>query len=492
MATGFVFVAILTEIRTEGKPFLKDQGMELMRTPSTKEKALTINLDRNIYGSFAEIGAGQETASHFFKVGGASGTIAKTMSAYDMKFSDAIYGKTKRYVSEEKLLKMLDHEIELLLERLPDRADTTKFFAFANTVEILNYHKTNQGHGWLGLRFQLFARAPMNECVLHVILHDSDASWQQQALGMLGVNLIYGCIHISHPEAMLQSLMDNLTSSRLEIDFFRLKGPDFNQVDNRLMALKLVKMGHTRATMFEADGTVLQPEAALYKKNVLLLRGRFRPVTHVTMDMLETGLEAFKKEEEVDENNIVLISELTLHALSGEEGISDIDFLHRVDMLGSLGQKVLISDYQKYFKLSSYISQITKGKTGIILGIFGLEKLFEESYYEELKGGILESMGLLFKRNVKLYVYPSHKPNSQQMYSCHDLVLPGPINKLYEYLYESQHIVGLQPKNLQHLNIYSDEVLHMIKNGIKGWEAMVPEKVARAIQSKKLFGYQQV
>ncbi len=465
--------------------------MEILRIPSTKEKALTVNLNGGLYGSFAEIGAGQETASHFFKAGGASGTIAKTMSAYDMKFSDAIYGKTKRYVSEEKLLKMLDHEMELLQERLPDRADTTKFFAFANTVEILNYHKTNQGHGWMGLRFQLFPRAPMNECVIHVILHDTDANWQQQALGMLGVNLIYGCTHISNPETMMQSLMDNLNNRRLEIDFFRLKGPDFQKVDNRLMALKLVKLGHTRATMFDADGTVLQPQTTLYKKNVLLLRGRFRPVTHVTMDMLESGLEAFKKEEDVDENNIIPISELTLHDLTGEEGISDKDFLYRVDILGSLGQKVMISDYQKYFKLSSYISQITKGKTGIILGIFGLEKIFEESYYEELKGGILESMGLLFKRNIKLYVYPSHKPGSQEIYGCQDLVLPGPLQKLYEYLYESQHIVGLKPKNEQHLHIYSDKVLHMIQKGNHGWEALVPEKVAKAIKTKNLFGYQQ-
>ncbi len=465
--------------------------MELSRTPSTKEKALAVNLDGNIYGSFAEIGAGQETASNFFKVGGASGTIAKTMSAYDMKFSDAIYGKTKRYVSEEKLVKMLDHEIELLLERLPDRAPFTKFFAFANTVEILNYHKTNQGHGWMGLRFQLLPEMPMNECVIHVIMHDTDPSWQQQALGMLGVNLIYGCTHINNPEEMMKSLMDNLTTKRLEIDFFRLKGPNFKHVDNRLMALKLVKMGHTHATMFDADGTVLQPQVALYKKNVLILRGRFRPVTHVSMDMLESGLEAFKKEEDVDGNNTVIISELTLNALSDAEGISDTDFLHRVDILGSLGQKVLISDYQKYFMLSSYISQITRGKTGIILGIYGLEQVFEESYYEELKGGILESMGMLFKRNIKLYVYPSMRPDSKEIYRFQDLVLPGPLQHLYQYLYETHHIVGLQPKNAEHLNINSDKALNMIKNGIEGWENMVPEKVETAIKTKNLFGYQE-
>ncbi len=463
--------------------------MEVVRMPSTKEKTLALNLDGSIYGSFAEIGAGQETAANFFKAGGASGTIAKTMSAYDMKFSDAIYGKTKRYVSKEKLLLMLDHEIALLLERLPDRADTTKFFVFANTVEILNFHRTNKGHGWLGLRFQLMPNGPMNECVIHVLLRDTDTSLQQQALGVLGVNLLYGCTHISDPEEIMRSLTDELSAGRIEIDFFRIKGPDFDHVDNRLMALKLVKMGLARATMFDADGTVLQPQEALYKKNLLILRGRFRPVTHVNMDMLQTGLEAFKKD--IDENEVVLISELNLNDLSNEEENSDQDFLYRVDILGSLGQKVLISDYQKYYMLASYVSQITKGSIGIILGIYNLERLFDESYYLDLKGGILESFGALFKKNVRLYVYPSYQRGNQEMYWCEDLVLPDHLQTLYQYLYETRHIKGLQPINPQHLHIISDRVLDMIKSGAEGWEKLVPEKVAHAIKSKHLFDYQQ-
>ena len=465
--------------------------MALVRVPSTKEKTLTMNLDRSMYGSFAEIGAGQETAANFFKVGSASGTIAKTMSAYDMKFSDAIYGKTKRYVSKEKLQYMLDHEMELLQERLPDRAESTKFFVFADTMETLNYHRTNQGHGWMGMRFQLQPLAPVNECVIHVLLHDKEAHWQQQAIGILGVNLVYGCMHIADPVELMQSLMDNLSKDRLEIDFFRIKGPAFETVDNRLMALKLVKNGLTHATMFDGDGTVLQPAEALYKKDVLILRGRFRPLTHVNMDMLKSGLQAFLNEDDVAAERVVPISELSLNNLLEEEDLSDTDFLHRVDILESLGQKVMISDYQKYYKVASYISHITQGKIGIILGVASLKKLFDEAYYEELTGGILEAFGKLFRNNVKLYVYPSYRPNSQEIYTHTDLSLSSHLTYLYNYLYETQRIVGLEPVNARHLDIVSDDVLHMIKNGVQGWEQMVPNKVSKAIKEKDLFDYRE-
>lgn len=465
--------------------------MELPRVLSTKEKALSMNLDRNMYGSFAEIGAGQETAANFFKVGSASGTIAKTMSAYDMKFSDAIYGKTKRYVSKEKLQYMLDHEMELLQERLPDRAESTTFFVFADTMEMINYHRTNQGHGWMGMRFQLQPLAPVNDCVIHVLLHDKEAHWQQQAIGILGVNLVYACMHIANPVELMQSLMDNLSKDRLEIDFFRIKGPAFETVDNRLMALKLVKNGLTHATLFDGDGTVLQPAEALYKKDVLILRGRFRPLTHVNMDMLKSGLRAFLDEEGVAAERVVPISELSLNNLLEEEDLSDTDFLHRVDILESLGQKVMISDYQKYYKVASYISHITQGKIGIILGVASLKKLFDEAYYTELTGGILEAFGALFKDNVKLYVYPSHRPNTQEIYTHADLSLSSSLSHLYNYLYENQRIVGLEPINARHLDIISDDVLHMIKNGVQGWEQMVPGQVSKAIKEKDLFDYRE-
>ncbi|MEM6841213.1 MAG: TonB-dependent receptor [Bacteroidota bacterium] len=464
--------------------------MELQRTPSTKEKALALNLDHSIYGTLAEIGAGQETAANFFKVGSASGTIAKTMSAYDMKFSDEIYGKSKRYVSQERVVKMLDHEMQLIQERLTARASETRFFAFANTVETLNYHKTNQGHGWLGIRFQGQPGGVMNECIIHVLLYDNEASLQQHVMGVLGVNLIHACTTLANPENLMLSLMDNLASDRIEIDFFRLAGPNYGEVDNRLMALRLVKTGLSRATMFDANGTVLQPQEALYKKNILILRGRFRPVTHVNMDMLHAGLEAFQEDDPVDERRLVRISELTLHGLTDEAGIDDTDFLHRVDILGSLGQKVLISDYRRYYSLASYISQLTRGKIGIVLGIKSLQQLFDESYYTDLSGSILEAFGALFKKNIRLYVYPAHHSETEKVMCTEDIELSGHLNYLYRYLCQSGHIVDVKPKNKSHLSIYSDDVLSMIRTGTRGWEKMVPQEVSEAIKSKFLFDYQ--
>ena len=460
------------------------------RTPSTKEKALSINLDRSIYGTLAEIGAGQETASNFFKVGSASGTIAKTMSAYDMKFSDEIYGKTKRYVSEARLLLMLQHEMQLVQERLSEIASETKFFAFANTVETLNYHKTNQGHGWLGMRFQCEPEGGLNECVIHVLLYDNEASLQQQALGVLGVNLIYACTTMSDPEEIMLSLTDNLAGDRFEVDFFRLSGPSFSTVDNRLMALKLVKNGLSRATMFDADGNVLQPQEALYKKNIMILRGRFRPITHVNMDMLTAGLQAFREDEPIEEENLIRISELTLHGLTDEAGIDDTDFLHRVDILGALGQRVLISDYRRYYSLANYVSKVTNGKIGIVIGVKGLQQLFDESYYQDLSGGIMEAFGALFKNNVRLYVYPACHPETQQLMCIEDLEFSGHQKRLYQYLYESGKIVDVKPNNKENLSIYSDDVLAMIRSGQTGWERMVPREVSEAIKSKALFDYQ--
>ncbi|MCU0353953.1 MAG: TonB-dependent receptor, partial [Cytophagales bacterium] len=270
----------------------------------TRQKALKINLDRRIYGSFAEIGAGQEVAAQFFKAGGASGTIAKTISAYDMTFSDAIYGveESGRYVVESRLTKMLNREYNLLQMRLNEkRGADTAFFAFANTVVALNYQKTNEGHGWIGLRFQLQPGAPYNDAVMHVKMLDNENLLQQQALGVVGVNLIYGCYYYhKSPETLLLSLMDDLSPERLEIDMIRFTGPDFAEVDNRLMSLYLVKNGFTNVALFGPDGQVLQPSEALYKRNIVCIRGRFRPVTHVNLDMLENGVKQFLEDPDVN------------------------------------------------------------------------------------------------------------------------------------------------------------------------------------------------
>jgi hypothetical protein len=467
--------------------------MEDAKKLTTQEKALRINLSKAVYGSFAEIGAGQEVAANFFKVGGASGTIAKTISAYDMKFSDAIYGHCDRYVCEERLQSMLDKEYGLLPERLEERISRTQFFAFADTVEVLNYDRTNQGNGWIGLRFQLQPGKAPNDCVVHVKMHDNDPLQQQYALGIVGVNMIYGCMFLSDPETIMMSLLDGLSIRRIEIDTFRISGPDFKNVDNRLMALKLVKNGLTKAAMFGPDGTVMQPSEVLYKKNVLVLRGRFRPVTHVNVDMLLTSRRHFKNEPDVDRSKMVVLTELTLNDLSPDGNIDEKDFLHRADIICSLGQTVLVSNYFEYYRLVDYLSKITKGKkVGIILGIYALQKIFEEKTYENLRGGILESFSSLFGTNVKLYIYPAWKRDSRELFTLKDFEETIPVNlrSLFRYLIENNKLEDIQDANVNNLHIISDNVLAMIKHGEIGWEKYVPRKVQEAIKDHNLFDYQ--
>jgi hypothetical protein len=466
--------------------------MDEFRKLSTQEKALRINLSRSIYGSFAEIGAGQEVAANFFKVGGASGTVAKTMSAYDMKFSDAIYGHTDRYVCEERLIRMLDHEYVLLPERLPHRIETTRFFSFADTVESLNFERTNQGHGWIGLRFQLTPKSEPNDCIIHVKMHDTDPLQQQLALGIVGVNMIYSCLFLRDAEQILMSLLDGLTFRRMEIDMFRISGPDFKHVDNRLMALKLVKNGFTKAAMFGPDGDVKQPSDELYKKNVLVLRGRFRPPTHVNVDMLLASRRYFKKEPDVDKSKIVLITELTLNDLSNEGTIDETDFLHRADIICSLGQNVLISNYYEYYRLVDYLSKITKGKKiGLILGINALQKVFDEKTYANIRGGILECFSSLFGTNVKLYIYPALGKDGKSICTLKEfeMDLPDHLRNLFRYLMDNNKMEDVKNANIKHLHIISDDVLAMIRKGESGWEKSVPFKVQEAIKKQGLFDY---
>ncbi|HEY3403709.1 MAG TPA: TonB-dependent receptor, partial [Ohtaekwangia sp.] len=440
--------------------------MDEFRKLTTQEKALRINLSKAIYGSFAEIGAGQEVAANFFKVGGASGTVAKTMSAYDMKFSDAIYGVGDRYVSENRLMRMLEHEYVLLPERLPHRIETTRFFTFADTVEVLNYERTNQGHGWIGLRFQLRPQSEPNDCVIHVKMHDNDPLQQQYALGVVGVNMLYSCMFLTDPEEMLNSLVDGLTPRRVEIDMYRLTGPDFKHVDNRLMALKLVKNGLTKAALFGPSGNVMQPSDELYKRNVLVLRGRFRPPTHVNVDMLLTSRRHFKHEPDVDRSKIVLLSELTLNDLSPDGKIDERDFLYRADILCSLGQNVLISNYFEYYRLVDYLSKITKGKKiGITMGIYALQKVFDEKTYENTRGGILECFASLFGSNVKLYIYPAWRKDSGKLFTLKDFEqeLPPNLKSLFRYLMENNKMEDVNDADVDNLHIVSDNVLAMIR-----------------------------
>ncbi|MBI3142763.1 MAG: TonB-dependent receptor [Bacteroidetes bacterium] len=465
--------------------------MDKYRTPTLKEKALSINLDAKIYGSFSEIGAGQEVAANFFQAGGASGTIAHSTSAYDMKISDSLYGETRRYVCQERLVTMLDIEFKHLVEKLPHRAEESKFFSFADTVETINYHKSNQGHGWMGIKFQLRPQGSVNEVVLHVKMHDNVALLQQRALGRLGVNLIYAAFHYyQNPEKFLASLVDGIDSGRLEIDMLRFEGPDFEYIDNRLMALQLVRMGFTEATIFEPDGNVQQPTDVLYKKNVFVQRGRFRPVTLVNLDMFNKGLELFKADPEVNPDNILCLFELTLKDLKAGGNIDPKDFLDRIDTLRTLGHRVLISNYVKYYKLVQYISQVTKGcKVGVVLGYKNMETIFDESFYTNLPGGLLEAFGTGFGGKVKLMVYPQINHINGQMEVGTKMRVPAHLEGLLTYFLDNNKIVDIENADGEVLHIFSDDVLHMIKTGKKGWEVMVPASVAQSIKEKQLFNY---
>lgn len=462
-------------------------------SPGTDQKALQINLDPGKYGAFAEIGAGQEVARWFFRVGGASGTIAKTISAYDMTVSDAIYGPCERYVSRQRLQSMLEHEYTLLLERLgARRGDSTKFFVFANTVAARSYSRQDEAHGWMGVRFQTAPKAEPSEIIIHVRMLDKENVQEQEALGVIGVNLIYAaCCYHSDPETVIGSLMDNLSRDRIEVDMIKLTGPSFKNLDNRLMSLQLVTQGLTDSAMFTADGEVVQAAEVLYKKPILVERGRFRPVTKVTIDMLNCAQAQFVQEPQAQGEEIVVLMEMTLRNLTGDGGVIDHkDFLDRVDLLGSLGKTVLISNYARYFRLASYLSRSTKKMIGIAMGVPSLRELFEEKYYTDLEGGILESFGRLFKNDLRLYIYPYQDPATGSIITAGNLRVAPHLRHLYSHLLENHLVQSIQDYNDAFLPIYSNEVLANIQAGDSAWEIMVPPQVAHIIKERQLFGYQ--
>ena len=455
------------------------------------QKALEVNLNPETYGTFAEVGAGQEVVRHFFRAGGASGTIAKAMSAYDKDFSDAIYGKEAngRYVCESRLKNMINHEYGLITERLNrEKHPNKRFFSFANNVETINFSKTNDGHGWMGLRFQLCPNSKPNDVILHYLLHEREAKQQQESAGILGVNLLHGCMfHSDNPKMIIKKLFDNISKGHIEINMIQMNGPDFDYVDNRLLSLHLVRERMTDAVIFSPDGINLQPSDVLYKKNILAIRGSFRPVTKVNIDMIKNGYNKFILENRVCKEDLQVLFEITLSNLSSEGEIDEQDFLDRADILCSLGQTVLISNYQRYYKLLDYFSRFTKKRMGIIMGVPNLKQIFEEKYYRHLSGGILEAFGRMFNRDLKIYLYPYQKQKEGEITNSKNINIHPRFRSLYDYLIFNQRIIDIEydPKVL---NIFSPVVLRMIKNGISGWEDMVPAYVDNVIKQKKLFG----
>ena len=457
-------------------------------------KALRINLDKRRYGTFAEIGAGQEVVRWFFRVGGAAGTVAKSMSAYDMTVSDAIYGKAERYVCRPRLEAMLEHEHRLNLERLAEsRGETTAFFAFADTVSARNYRGTNECHGWMGVHFQSRPHDRDSQIVIHVRMLDGENALQQEALGIVGVNLLYGAFYFDEdPELLIESLLDGLTTQRIAIDMIELSGIAFREVDNRLMSMKLVQLGLSGAAMFDPSGAVLQPSEVLYKKNVLVERGSFRPVCHVNMDMLRSACENFERDLGLptESGDVVELMELTMRNLREEGGEVDrADFLARADMLAASGKTVLISDYFEYYRLAAYLAHYTNQRIAITMGASSLRELFDEKYYAALEGGILESFGRLFKNDLRLYIYPLLDQPTGKLVTVDNLEVAPHLHKLYGYLVDNGSIKQLENVNRDYLHIFSRDALRKIRAGDTSWESMVPPQVAEVIKTRRFLGY---
>ena len=461
---------------------------------STKDKALRINLNENIYGTFSEIGAGQEVARHFFRAGGASGTIAKTMSAYDKGFSDAIYGieNDLRYVTQSRLTKMLNHEINLLESRVDRAIHTEKmFFSFANTVATIDFAKKYKGHGWMGIKFQTESKTKYSEIKLHVRFHLPEAKAQQEILGLMGVNLIYGAYYKHNkPRSLIKYLYDHIDPTTIEIDTINFSGPLFKDVDNRLLSLELIKNGMTQAVMFGPDGKNILPAAELYKKNILTIRGSFRPVTKVNEDMYEKSLKLIKNDKKFTDKNTISIFEITLSNLTSQGELDEQDFLDRAKLLCSMGKTVMITNFQEYYKLSEYFSKYTDKKVFLTMGVDNLIKVFDENYYTDLEGGILEAFSKLFTKNITILLYPMLQKN--KIIDSSNLVVSGSMKNLYKYFVKNLRILDISDYNRTYLSIFSWDVLKKIQSNQKGWESSLPDNVSDLIKEKKLFGIKQL
>ena len=458
------------------------------------EKALKINLNNSIYGSFAEIGAGQEVARHFFRVGAAAGTVAKTMSAYDMAMSDAIYGKERsgRYVCESRLKKMLSHEYKLLETRLTnDEFINKNFFVFANTVAAKAYGCDRPGHGWLGVKFQHQSDASPSWVHLHVHLYDNQNYLQQEVLGRIGVNLIYACFYyLGKREKFIESLMDDLSIERIEIDMIRLEGDAFKDEDPRLFNLELIKRSFSQAVMFDESGRVCQPSEELYKKMPLVLRGSFRPPTFVNFDMMKQGLAAIRdNSQKSDHKKIVVLPEISMAKLLERGKVDNEDFLTRVDLLNALGQKVLITNKESFHKLNSYLMGLTKETISFVVGVYNLQKIFDPKSYKSHRHGELMAIGELFSSRTQMLVYPGRDEDTKQILTAENTKISNCMNMIRAQLLEQGKIKNISHYNPRYFTIWSREVVEMIENCEPGWEKMVPKLVADAVKKKSLFGH---
>lgn len=458
-----------------------------------RQKALEINLNPNIYGTFAEIGAGQEVARHFFRAGGAAGTIAKSISAYDMTMSDAIYGKeaSGRYVCEDRLQKMLDTEFDILIERLTAiRHKDTQFFAFADTVAAKSYKGTGENHGWIGIKFQHKPKAKPSQVILHISMLDAENVQQQEAIGLLGVNLCYAVFtDTTDREKFIDGLMDGLTTARVKIDMIRVEGDAFKGVDSRLLCLELVKKKLCEAVIFDVDGEVQQASDVLYKKNVLVVRGGYRPPTNLSLDMLECGLRKFKASLSAEEqNNIIVIPEISMSLLLDRGKVDNEDFLARVDLLSALGQRVLISNSDSYSDLNMFFTKYAKKNIAFVMASYNLEEILNQSKYEGTRFGLVGSLGTLLEPRTKIYVYPACDDETREIKTIESMAVADDLTFLLMYLKDNHLIEDITDFDPSVVSIWSRKVLKMIQDGTEGWEKFVPSSVAKTVKKKCLFG----
>lgn len=458
------------------------------QNPGTCAKALKINLDASKYGVFAEIGAGQETANWFFHASGTAGTVAKTISAYDMTMSDALYGKMERYVSEERLTSMLRYEYQLLEQRLGEkRADHTTFFSFCNTVRARGYQDAGECHGWLGIRLQLEPLSEPCEIILHLRLLDDSNEEQMAALGKVGVNLVYAAFYLRNDlAAFIPSLADELTAGSIEIDMLRFSGAGFEHIDNRLCALKLVHNELTDAALFNNQGQVVQPIDAFYKRPITLLRGSFNPVLKLHLDMIEQTKASFASElDATQQANAIELCEISTKNLLRDGAVDQTDFINRADVLQALGKNVLISRSAEFHRIATYLSRYTSEPIGIILSIGLLNELFKKKWSENLPGGILESFGRLFKDNVQLYVYPWHNTRSKELVTAENFRAPSSWGFFYRHLLDNNRIRAIGVGDPSLLAMTSRKTLKLIESGETGWEQWVPQQALELMRQQQ-------
>jgi hypothetical protein len=438
-----------------------------MSTPDkidAHQKALSLNLDASAFGTFAEIGAGQEVARWFLRVGGASGTVAKTISAYDKEVSDDLYGSGTRYVSQSRLLAMLDKEWALLLSQLDaSRGATTRFFSFVDTVSARNFAGTNECHGWLGVRFQLHPRGEPSDVVLHVNLQDQSNLQQQQAIGVLGVNLIYAVFHhLGATEEFLKSVAEDLPLSRIEIDCVELSGPAFQSWDRAILHASLITLGLAEAIVFPADGNILPPNEVLYKKAVVLAPGAFDIVERFHRELIQTTM-AQISQEEIEQSK----GALGLFCLSAEGNpmspstLSASEIIEHVVPLQKLGNGVLVFRERELYKMCAFVNRFTKARIHFAVGLSIVVWALQDRY-TDLGGSLLEGLARLFRENVRLGVFPIPQENLQQweasgkmtgwnwtvtdgLVHADELHPAKPLYHLYQYLLGCQFIVPMRP-----------------------------------------------